>query len=161
MNYDEKIKQAKESNISIPTEIGGNKNIVGVYKIFAKKNEERICLYIGKSTDIAYRLLGSSNGHIYMYLKNNLTKLVPQLIKQYISNNYEIEVEIIEVDYRDTHFSRAAHRLASVEISEIVKYQEAGQCLYQLPDGIGDREERFWTENYNKRKNWNNDFYFA
>ena len=58
-------------------EIGDSENIVSVYKIFAKtkNSDECICLYIEKSTDVAYRLLGSSNSHIYMYLKNNLTTL--------------------------------------------------------------------------------------
>ena len=52
------------------------------------------------------------------------------------------------VEYKDTSFSRAAHRLALAEISEIVKYQREGQCLEQMPEGVGMNEEKFWEENY-------------
>lgn len=149
MKYCEKIKQARKRKIFIPPEIVSSEDIVGVYKIFAKKNDEYICLYIGKSTNIASRLLGSS-GHIYMYLKNNLTNLVPQLIKKYLNSGYEIEIKIIKIDYSDIHFSRAAHRLACAEINEIVKYQNDGQCLEQLPEGVGDREKKFWAKKYRK-----------
>ena len=38
------------------------------------ENEE-FCFYIGKSTDIAHRLLGSNEGHIYMYLNNDFSKI--------------------------------------------------------------------------------------
>ena len=44
-------------------------------------------------------------------------------IKYYLGQNYEILVEIEEVDYFDTDFSRASHRLSLAEITEIVKYQ--------------------------------------
>lgn len=50
-------------------------------------------------------------------------KLVPSEIKYYLGQNYEILVEIEEVDYFDTDFSRASHRLSLAEITEIVKYQ--------------------------------------
>lgn len=148
MTFKEKIMLAKKINIYIPDDLANNKNIVGIYKIFAKKNNSHICLYIGKSTNISYRLLGSGEGHIYLYLKNNLSKLVPCLLDRYIKKGYEIEIEINEIDYRDTSFSRAAHRLAYAEISEIVKYQNKGQCLEQMPEGIGMNEEKFWSENY-------------
>ena len=77
MTFKEKIMLAQKNNIFIPFDLANNQNIVGVYKIFGEKNERRTCLYIGKSTNIAYRLLGSGGGHIYMYLNNNLSKLVP------------------------------------------------------------------------------------
>ena len=83
-----------------------------------------------------------------MYLNNNLSKLVPCIIDKYIKDGYKIEIEIIKVEYKDTSFSRAAHRLALAEISEIVKYQKEGQCLEQMPEGVGMNEEKFWEENY-------------
>ena len=49
--------------------------------------------------------------------------LIPSEIKYYLGQNYEILVEIEEVDYFDTDFSRASHRLSLAEITEIVKYQ--------------------------------------
>ncbi|HCY07218.1 MAG TPA: hypothetical protein DHS57_08260 [Erysipelotrichaceae bacterium] len=150
MTYEEKIKKAKEKRIHIPEDII-KKNTVGIYKFFRVKGNEEFCFYIGKSTDIAYRLLGSSSGHVYMYLKNNISKMVPLKIKEYLKNGYDIKVKIIEVDYFDSCFSKAAHRLALTELQEIVKYQEKGQCKFQVPEGVGTNEEKFWTENY-KRK---------
>lgn len=149
MKYIKKIKKAEESNIIVPDEIKFNKKIVGIYKIFAKNNYERVCLYIGKSTNIANRLFGP-NGHIYKYLNDNCKKLVPKLIDKYIKLKYEIEIKIIKVDYTDTSFSRAAHRLAYTEINEIIKHQKCGECLQQLPEGVSDKEKKYWEKNYKK-----------
>lgn len=149
MTYLEKVEIAKESGIKIEYDFSNRKNIVGIYKFFyIDEQNESYCFYIGKSTDVAYRLLGSSDGHIYMYLKNNLTKLVPLKIKEYIDKGYKIKVTIDEIDYRDTSFSKAAHRLALAEIREIVRYQEMGQCQFQTPEGTGTHEEQFWEQNY-------------
>jgi hypothetical protein len=149
MTCEEEIKIAKENGITIPEGIL-NKNIVGIYEFFKIKGNEEFCFYIGKSTNIAYRLLGSSSGHIYMYINNNFSKTVPLKIKEYRDDGYDIEVKILEVDYYDNSFSKAAHRLALVELQEIVKYQEMGQCQFQVPEGVGKNEEKFWTENYKK-----------
>lgn len=153
MTYEKKIKKAKESRITVPENILG-KNIVGIYKIFKVKEGEKYCFYIGKSSNIAYRLLGSSHGHIYIYLNYDSSKIkkykVPSKIKEYLDEGYDIKVEIIEVDYYDTSFSKAAHRLALVELQEIVKYQEKGQCKFQTPEGVGKSEKNFWTKNYKK-----------
>lgn len=148
MTFKEKIIVAKKNNIFIPSDLADNQNIVGIYKIFGKKNGRRKCLYIGKSANIANRLLGSGRGHIHMYLNNNLSRLVPRIINKYIKAGYKIEIKITPVDYSDTSFSRAAHRLALAEISEIVKYQKKGQCLEQMPEGVGENEEKFWNKNY-------------
>ena len=56
-------------------------------------------------------------------LQQESEKLVPSEIKYYLGQNYEILVEIEEVDYFDTDSSRASHRLSLAEITEIVKYQ--------------------------------------
>lgn len=150
MTYEQKIKEAKKSGIDIPNNLSESENIVGVYKIFKVKLNKKYCFYIGKSTNIAYRLLGSSSGHFYMYLNNDFSKLVPSKIKEYLNEGYKIKVEIIKVDYCDTSFSKAAHKLALCELQEIVKYQEKGQCLFQTPEGVGTNEEKFWEENYKK-----------
>lgn len=110
--------------------------------------DEKVCFYIGKSTNIIERLL-SSNGHIHLFFKES-EKLVPSEIKYYLDQNYEILVEIEEVDYFDTDFSRASHRLSLAEITEIVKYQSMGQCLKQLPEGIGKGEMEYWENNYKR-----------
>jgi len=131
MTYKVRLEKAKMRNITIPSEIL-EKDIVGVYKFFAILEDEKVCFYIGKSTNIRER------------------KLVPSEIKYYLGQNYEILVEIEEVDYSDTDFSRASHRLSLAEITEIVKYQSMGQCLKQLPEGIGEGEREYWENNYKR-----------
>lgn len=148
MTYAQKIEAAKCVGITLPEDLLSENNIVGIYEFFRVKGHEEQCFYVGKSTDIAYRLLGASRGHIHMYLKNDLSKIVPRKIKEYREQGYEIQVKIIKVNYDDISFSRAAHRLALCELQEIVKYQEKGQCLFQLPEGIGKNEEKFWEKNY-------------
>lgn len=148
MTYEEKIQEAKKHNINIVYDLSKDKNIVGIYKFFYYNQNEEYCFYIGKSTNITDRLLGSSKGHIYMYLNNDFSKKVPRKIKEYLNKGYKIKVTIQEIDYRDTSFSKAAHRLALAELQEIVKYQEMGQCQFQMPEGAGTYEEIFWEENY-------------
>ena len=147
MTYKEKLEKAKMWNITIPSEIL-EKDIVGVYKFFAILGDKKICFYIGKSTNIRERLL-SSNGHIHLFFKES-EKLVPSEIKYYLGQNYDILVEIEDVDYFDTNFSRASHRLSLAEITEIVKYQSMGQCLKQLPEGIGEGEREYWENKYKR-----------
>lgn len=146
--YEQKIKEAKKLGISISADLHSNKNIVGIYKFFRCKNDTEYCFYIGKSTDVAYRLLGPSNGHIFLFLKGDYSKIVPQKIKEYLDDGYKIRVDISNVSYYDTSFSKAAHRLALAELQEIVKYQEMGQCPFQVPEGAGAYEERYWEKNY-------------
>ena len=148
MTYKEKIELARKHQITIKYDLLNSDNVVGIYKFFKVKGAERYCFYIGKATDVAFRLLGASKGHIYMFLNENYSKLVPREIKKYLEDGYEIEVEIEEKDYKDTCFSRAVHRLALAELEEIVKYQEKGQCLLQTPEGVGKREKKFWEQNY-------------
>lgn len=68
----QKKDEAEKEGIHIPTDLLGDKNIVGIYGFFAIKRDEEYYFYIGKSTNIAYRLLGSSNGHVYLYLKKSI-----------------------------------------------------------------------------------------
>lgn len=149
MTYIDKIAEAENHNIKIKYDFSNNENVVGIYKFFYVNNQnEKYCFYIGKSTNVAYRLFGSSNGHIYMYLMNNISKFVPMKIKEYLDLGYKIEVVIDKINYRADSFSKAAHRLALAELQEIVKYQELGQCMFQTPEGAGTYEEQFWEENY-------------
>lgn len=152
MTYKEKIALALSNNIEIVnSDILLKRNVVGIYEFFGCKEQKEFCFYIGKSTNVAYRLLGSGGGHIYNFLnKKTPCKLVPSEIEKYLKQGYNIKVKIIEVDYKDEYFSRSAHRLALKEFEEIVKYQKMGQCLSQKPEGMGLKEERFWRENYKK-----------
>ena len=149
MTYEEKISVAKKHSIDIPDVLASGKAIVGVYGFFAIKDEVEECFYIGKATNMAGRILGASDGHVYMYLQRNMTKFVPEKIDEYIKQGYRIEVRILEqIDYRDTSFSKAAHRLALAELQKIVEYQEKGQCLDQRPEGAGGYAEKYWEKHY-------------
>ena len=149
MTYEEKISVAKKHSIDIPDVLAFGKAIVGVYGFFAIKDEVEECFYIGKATNMAGRILGASDGHVYMYLQRNMTKFVPRKIREYIKRGYRIEVRILEqIDYHDTSFSKAAHRLALAELQKIVEYQEKGQCLDQRPEGAGGYVEKYWEKHY-------------
>ena len=150
MTYEEKIQKAEIENIFVLYDLLSKDNIVGIYKFFKIKGTEKHCFYIGKSTSIAFRLFGSSQGHIYMFLNGDYSKLVPSKIAEYLHDGYTIQVEIEEIDYRDTSFSKAAHRLALAELQQIVHYQNMGQCEFQTPEGAGTYEEKFWEENFKK-----------
>ena len=100
-----------------------------------------------KATNLRARLLGSSNGHIHRYLNNYVTNLVPKLIDQHLQAGYRIEVRILEeIDYQDSSFSRAAHRLAFAELKWIVNMQKDGLCLEQLPEGAGPNSRTYWEK---------------
>lgn len=148
-NIDEKIKLAREKGILIPEEVKEN-NIVCIYGLFAVNQEYKRCFYIGKTTNLRGRLL-SSGGHVHNYLNGYVSKLVPKYINLHINNGDEVHIEILEeIDYFDESFSRAAHRLAYSELKYIVMYQKNGECLNQLPEGIGSNEFKYWESNYKK-----------
>lgn len=147
MSYKEKFEAAKQKGIYIPEKLLADKNIVGVYEIFAKNDKgEKICLYVGRTTNAKQRLLA---GHIHEFLKGNFEQLVPKLIQDFLNIGCTIGIKIIEVDYRSTNFAIAATKLAQLEINEIAKFQANGQCLNQVPEGTG-QGKRFWEENYKK-----------
>ncbi|MFR2165159.1 MAG: hypothetical protein ACLS5K_00960 [Streptococcus salivarius] len=108
----------------------------------------KICFYIENQL-ISENDCCLQNGP-YSFAFKESEKLVPSEIKYYLGQNYEILVEIEEVDYFDTDFSRASHRLSLAEITEIVRYQSMGQCLKQLPEGIGKGEREYWENNYKR-----------
>lgn len=158
MNYVQKFEEAKKRRIYLPPELLDRTAIVCVYGFFAAKGAEKICFYIGKTTNLKSRLLDACHGgHVYYYLIGKFKTeksemLVPTQIEQYLRQDYDVSVEILEnVNYDDTNFSRAAHRLALAEMEWIVKYQKQDQCLKQLPEGIGwsGNEHRNWDRNYN------------
>ena len=152
MTYQDKFEEAKAKSIFLPEEILKRK-IVGVYGFFAIKGTKKYCFYIGKSTNITSRLLKSGSGHVSNYLNGNNKKLVPRKIEEmlHLKDVDKIEVKILqEIDYRSEKFTIAAHRLALAELQEIVKYQEKGQCLEQLPEGVGDKEKKYWERNYGR-----------
>ena len=62
----QKFDEANKQGINVPSELISNDDIVGVYGFFAIKENEEYCFYIGKAINIANRLFGASNGHVYM-----------------------------------------------------------------------------------------------
>ena len=76
MTYMEKIKEAQKRKIDIPTEFADGRSRVGIYKFFKIKDNDIYCFYVGKSTDIAYRLLGSSDGHTYICILILIVKIL-------------------------------------------------------------------------------------
>ena len=151
MTLEQKIKAAEEQRIHLLDELLG-KEIAGIYGFFAvKENEDAYCFYIGRATNMVGRLFGCDGGHLHLFLKEDYEKLVPQKIKNYLDLGYDIEIRLLdnfEDTYRDTDFSKAAHRLALAEYQQIVKYQELGQCLDQFPDGMGAKEKNYWESRY-------------
>lgn len=61
-----RIEKAQLNNIFIQEEITPNSYIRGVYDFFAKRGNEEIPFYIGKSNNIFIRMF---KGHIYHYLR--------------------------------------------------------------------------------------------
>ncbi len=146
MTTEQKVKEALNRNIDIPSILLERENIVGIYGFFAVKENTEYCFYIGKATNMRTRII---NQHIHQYLNNNFSKLVPEKIRDYLEEGYKIEVRILdEIDYRDTSFSKAAHRLALAELTKIVEYQKIGQCELQKLDGAKECEKTFWENNY-------------
>lgn len=143
----EEIRKAKDNNIIIPKELNSSDAIRGIYGIFSKKDDEKICLYIGRSYSIVDRLLGSS-GHITMYNNDNYEKLVPKLILDSINNGCCITIEILEVvEYKGDNYYRDMQRLAYAEIRLIEEYQEKKECLKQLPEGTWISKDK-WNKRY-------------
>ena len=148
MTNKQKVDMANERGIDLPLEML-ERDIVAAYGVFAKKKNEEFCLYVGKATNLRARLLGSSSGHIHLYLNNNVEKLVPMLIDQHLEAGYRIAVRILEeIDYQDSSFSRAAHRLAFAELKWIVDMQKEDLCLEQLPEGASPNSRKYWEKYY-------------
>lgn len=156
MTNEQKAIFAKDKNIFISEDIVTG-NAVGIYGFFAVKGEERICFYIGKATNITKRVM-ESGGHIHQFLHNYFDPdkkymdesiPVPVMIDRYLKDGFSVEVDLLKkVNYKSHNFSIAAHKLAVEEYKMIVRYQKQGQCLWQLPEGVGKDEKSFWKENY-------------
>ena len=157
----EKIDAADKLGITIDRVLQTDKT--GIYGYFyIDEHQKEHCFYVGKATSFCYRTFESpGNGHIHFFLKyikeNDLdirkeifdSDVVIRNIVKYREKRYRIVARCLEkVDYHDTCFSRAAHRLAYAEYKWIVFYQKQDECLDQLPEAVGKAEEKFWTENF-------------
>lgn len=155
MTIKEKTEKAQAYGISIDEILKtDNTGIYGYFFIDENGNER--CFYVGKATSFYYRTFDSGNGHIHKYIQFKKTNgkkyskdLVVQLMDLFVMKNYKIRCRCLElVDYYDTSFSRAAHRLAFAELYWITKYQNMGECLSQMPEGVGSKEENYWKRKY-------------
>lgn len=145
-----RIEKAKDKNIFVQKEIGINSHVRGVYCFYAKRENEEIPFYIGKSNNIFMRMF---TGHIYNYLRGVRNTDVQKRMENYLDNNYSIEVRVLKrVDYVGDSFIQDANRLALAELEEIVKQQNKGLCITkdQLSESIKPSEENAWNEQFKK-----------
>ena len=129
-----------------------NSCIRGVYGFFAKKENEEILFYIGKSNNIFTRMFC---GHIYDYLRGVRKTDVQKNIESFLSKGYEIHVKILKVvEYKGDSFIQDANRLALAELNEIVNQQNRGFCITedQLSEAVKKRyEKKEWDNKYGRK----------
>lgn len=146
----DEIQRARTNKITVPDELNDHDVIRGIYGIFSEKDDDSICLYIGRSYSIADRL-SASGGHICMFNSGCYKKLVPKMINESMMNGYHINIKILEVvEFVGDNYYRDMQRLSFAEANLIEEYQLAGQCLQQLPEGTWISEEK-WNKRYKKK----------
>lgn len=137
-----RIKAAQLLNIFVQDEITLNSHIRGVYGFFAKKDDEEIPFYVGKSNNIFNRMF---TGHIYHYLRGVRNTDVQKRIEDFLKKGYVIEVRILKkVRYKGDSFIQDANRLALAELKEIVKQQNKGFCITedQISEAVKQKTEK-------------------
>lgn len=147
-----RISNAKSHKIFVEDGIKLNSCIRGVYGFFAKKENEEIPFYIGKSNNIFTRMFC---GHIYDYLRGVRKTDVQKNIESFLSKGYEIHVKILKVvEYKGDSFIQDANRLALAELNEIVNQQNRGFCITedQLSEAVKKRYEKKEWDNKCGRK---------
>lgn len=145
----DEIQRAKNNKIIVPDELNDHDVIRGVYGIFSEKEDESTCLYIGRTYSIADRLF-ASGGHISMFNSGQYENLVPKMVYENIKKGYHIIIKVLKVvEFKGDNYYRDMQRLAYAEMELIEKYQQAGQCLWQLPEGTWISEEK-WNKRYKK-----------
>ena len=146
-----RIEDAKLQNIFVQEEIKPNSHIRGVYGFFAKRDDEEIPFYIGKSNKIFNRMF---TGHIYHYLRGVRNTNVQKRIEDFLNNGYFIEVRILKkVRYKGDSFIQDANRLALAELKEIVKQQNKGFCITedQISEAVKQKtEKKEWNDKFTK-----------
>ncbi len=146
-----RIKAAQLLNIFVQDEIMLNSHIRGVYGFFAKKDDEEIPFYVGKSNNIFNRMF---TGHIYHYLRGVRNTDVQKRIEDFLKKGYVIEVRILKkVRYKGDSFIQDANRLALAELKEIVKQQNKGFCITedQISEAVKQKtEKKEWNDKFTK-----------
>lgn len=137
-----RVNNAKEQNIFVEDDINIDNQVRGIYCFFAKKDEEEIPFYVGKSNNIFFRMF---NGHVYHYLRGVRSTDVQKHMEEYLKEDYEVEVRILRrIDYIGDGFIQDANRLALAELEEIVKMQNKGYCITddQISESVKRRSEK-------------------
>lgn len=146
-----RISNAQSMNIFVQDEIKLNSHIRGVYGFFAKKDDEEIPFYVGKSNNIFYRMF---TGHIYDYLRGVRNTEVKKRIEDFLKKGYVIEIRILKkVRYKGDSFIQDANRLALAELKEIVKQQNKGFCITedQISEAVKQKAEKEeWNDKFTK-----------
>ena len=140
--FSKRINAAKLLNIFVQDEILRNSHIRGVYGFFAKKDDEEIPFYVGKSNNIFNRMF---TGHIYHYLRGVRNTDVQKRIEDFLKKGYVIEVRILKKErYKGDSFIQDANRLALAELKEIVKQQNKGFCITedQISEAVKQKTEK-------------------
>lgn len=148
----ERIKEAEKHGIYITDALKVKEDIRGIYGIFSLTNDNKTCLYIGRSYNVVDRLF-DGNGHItrYMYNNNKDGSLISNLINEAKERNHIIQIDLIKkVKYQGDNYYRDMHRLVYEEYKSIERYQEKGECLYQLPEGKWMSKEK-WDKEVKKQ----------
>lgn len=150
-NLFKRVEEAKLTNIFVQEEIEPTSHIRGVYGFFAKKGDEEIPFYIGKSNNIFMRMF---KGHIYHYLRGLRNTGVQKRIEDFIEKGYSIEIRILKrVKYKGDSFIQDANRLALAELKEVVKQQSKGFCITedQISEAVKkDCEMQEWKDKFAK-----------
>lgn len=144
-----RIRNAQSLNIFVQDELKPNSHIRGVYGFFAKKDNEEIPFYVGKSNNIFSRIF---TGHIYNYLRGVRNTEVQKRIDDFLKKGYVVEIRILKkVRYKGDSFIQDANRLALAELKEIVKQQNKGFCITedQISEAVKQKSEK---------NEWNNKF---
>lgn len=102
----------------------------GIYGLFIKKRDIKICAYIGKSEIVSSRV----TNHLFRIIDGEHS--VSKLNDAFFDEESQIICEFIEpVQYQFDNYYKDAQRLASRENYWIDEKQKRNECLEQVPEG--------------------------
>lgn len=142
----------KKTNIFIDERIKDtNRPVRGIYGIFIKdenkRDENKSCVYVGRSKSIYGRMFTSDNGHVAMM--KDRRHFIQELNEASDHENIKVFIEILEeVPYEFDNYYKDIQRLASAENYHINKYQSINQCLNQVPEGATTTEDEWKMMKY-------------
>ncbi|MBU5593149.1 hypothetical protein KQI89_15475 [Clostridium sp. MSJ-4] len=146
----------KKTNIFLDERIEDTSNPVrGIYGIFIKdenkRDENKSCVYVGRSKSVYGRMFDAKNGHVAMMKEKQ--HFIPKLNEARDHENIKVFIKILEeVPFEFDDYYKDMQRLASAENYHINKYQSINQCLNQVPEGRNTSKEDWESRKY---KNYN------